>query len=197
MQYKQWKRGNRNSSACINDVLLTIALTSDECYGQGGKLQCIRSSHIFTETFVDSLTTISFLAAVDRCWGVWVVRVYLDWESGEVVKASTTSRDQSRHIFLSTSSPTPLQFYSLGSNDRPRYCPVEIPCMEHAHSIPQWLLCWQRLPGRERCDSHTIVDMHRVPVFSIPHQRSRSARDGQLPVSSLLRPESATERLQV
>ncbi len=111
MQYKQWKRGNRNSSACINDVLLTIALTSDECYGQGGKLQCIRSSHIFTETFVDSLTTISFLAAVDRCWGVWVVRVYLDWESGEVVKASTTSRDQSRHIFLSTSSPTPLPMH--------------------------------------------------------------------------------------
>ncbi len=33
MQYKQWKRGNRNSSAWMNDVLLTIALTSDECYG--------------------------------------------------------------------------------------------------------------------------------------------------------------------
>jgi len=69
-------------------------------------------------------------------------------------------------------------------------------CMKHTHRIPKWLLCWQRLPKPERCDSHTILAMHRVPVISTFHQRLESARDGQLPISTLLKPESVTQRLQ-
>lgn len=45
----------------------------------------------------------------------------------------------------------------------------------------------------ERCDSQTIVAIDRVPVISALD----GGGDGQLPVSRVLKPETAAERLQV